>query len=343
MPIEPSAPAPRRRRPILLFLPAAVLALVLVAFSGGWWWAQGRLTAEMDVRAQALRQAGWTIAWRSRTVSGFPFRLKVVLDEVSLSLPGEHPWGLAAPQIEAQAYLAQATHWVFAAPQGLTLARPMGGPLVVGGKDLRASLAGVTASPWRIALAGDALTFATPPGARPFSFTTAQHAEAHLRPVADASGDGDVFVEIDGAQAAHDSLVWSLAQDAPVTLAGTGRLLKLAQARAGGGLDAVGAWARAGGALRLDRLSGLGGRAHVQGGGGLLGIDASGRLEGAVPLSLRQEPIEVGADGRVKPTTPAAAAEAAGRQGGGVAFPIAFKGGRTLLGPADVGPAPMVR
>ena len=344
MSVAPSPSAPRRRRPrFLVFLPAAALTVMLAAFSGGWWWAQGRLSAEMDRRAESLRQAGWSVGWRARTVSGFPFRLKLVLDDVTVRAPGEHPWGLATPRIEAQAYLIQATHWVFAAPQGLTVNRPMGGPLLIGGRDLRASIAGVTASPWRIALAGDDLNFTPAPGAKPFSFTTAKHAEAHLRPSADPSGDGDVFVQIDGAQAARDSLVWNLAQDAPVTLAATGRLLKLAQARPSGGLDTLGAWAQAGGALRLDKLSGVGGRAHVQGSGGLLGLDASGRLEGALPLTLRQDPVEVGADGQVRPATPAAAAEAATRQGGGVAFPISFKNGRMFLGPADVGPAPMVR
>lgn len=325
----------------MLFAPAALLFVVLATACVGWWIGQGRLSAAIDARAEALRGSGWAVAWRERTVSGFPFRLKVLLSDVSLAGPGEHAWGVSAPQIEAQAYLIQPTHWVFAAAQGLTIRRPVGGAVIVSGKDLRASVAGVNASPWRIALAGDALAFATPPDAKPFSFAAMQHFEAHLRPTADGTRDGDVLVEVDGGQANRRSLIWNLAQDAPVSIAATGRLTKLAEARGGGAGQALTAWSAAGGALRVDRLSGAGGRAHVEGAQGLLGLDGSGRLEGALPLTLRQDPVEVGAGGEVR--SPAIAAQAGGAAGGGVDLPVIFKDGRMRLGPVDVGPAPMLR
>ncbi len=339
-----SAASPRasRRTRLWLFAPACLLLLVLLASAAGWLWARGRLTSEMDSRAETLRQAGWTVAWTDRTLSGFPFRLKVGLAGVRLKVPGDHGWGVEVPQLEAQAYVALPTHWVFVAPAGLTILRPIGGPLQVTGAALRASTAGMARSPWRVVLEGEGLRFATPAGAKPFSFTAMQRFEFAVKPADETGADAAVLLQVEGAQADPSSLVTRLAGEAPVTLAASGRLTRLAQARGGWG-EAVRAWSAAGGALQIERVSGVGGRVKIDAAGGTLGVDVQGRLEGAIPFRLRQS--EAPAVPRpAPPSTPAArAAEEAQADALAADLPLVFADGQMRLGPAVVGPAPVIR
>ena len=340
-----AAPVPHtkssRRTRLWLFAPATLLSLVLLASAGGWLWARGRLASEMDARADALRQAGWTVAWSERTLSGFPFRLKVRLAGVTLKAPGDHGWGLRTPALEAQAYVAIPTHWVFIAPSGLTILRPLGGPLSVTGSALRASTAGMTRSPWRVVLEGVDLAFATPPGASPFSFTAMKRFEFDLKPADETGGDAAVFLQVEGAKAHPDSVVTRIAGDAPVSLVANGRLMKLAQARGGRWGEAVRAWSADGGALQIERVAGAGGRVKIAAAGGTLGVGADGRLEGAIPLKLLQAETPVGGGPAASPAT--AAAEQAQAQGLAADAPLVFQNGEMRLGPLVVGPAPVIR
>lgn len=338
--------APPLRRPsragrIFLFAPAAFLFLLLVASAGAWAWSRQRLVSEMDARTRDLQAAGWTATWADRTISGFPFRLKVVLTDVRLRAPGEGGWGATTPNLEGQAYIVFPTHWVFVARRGLTVLRPLGGPLRVTGDALRASVAGTGTDPPRIALEGVNLAFSPGPQARPFSFTTLKHAEAHLRPSPNVAGDADWLVSLDGGVAPPQSLLWKLVPGGGVDIAASGRLTKLAAATGATWSQAAGAWAGAGGAVAIDRLTGVGGPLHVDGSGGRLGLDAQGRLEGSLPLSVAESseaPPQV-----APPGSPEAAAADAARQGSAVKLPVVFAGGRMRFGPADVGPAPTLR
>ena len=336
----PNAKSSRRTR-LWLFAPATLLSLVLLASAGGWLWARGTLVSEMDARAGAMQRAGWTVSWSERTLSGFPFRLKVQLAGVTLKAPGEHGWGLQAPALEAQAYVAIPTHWVFLAPSGLTILRPLGGPLAVTGSALRASTAGMTRSPWRIVLEGVDVAFATPPDARPFSFTSMKRFEFDLKPADETGGDAAVFLQVEGARAHPDSVVTRIAGDAPVSLAANGRLTRLSAARGGGWGDAVRAWSAAGGALQIERVAGAGGRVKIDAVGGTLGVGADGHLEGAIPLKLQQS--EAPLPGASAPSPATAAAAQAEAQSLAADAPLVFQGGEMRLGPLVVGPAPVVR
>lgn len=331
----------KRSTRLWLFAPATLLALVLLASAGGWLFGRQRLVSEMDRRADALRAAGWTATWTDRTISGFPFRLKTVLTDLRLQAPGEGGWGVSAPALEAEAYVVFPTHWVFVAPGGLTVMRPAGGPLQITGEALRASLAGVETAPPRIALEGVNLTFAPGPDAKPFSFATLKHAELHLRPSADRSGDADWLATLHGGAAPPQGLLSKLAPGGNIDIAASGRLTKLAAAQGGSWSDRVQAWSAAGGAMRVDRLAGVSGPLHVDGSGGLLGADADGRLEGSIPLSIAEPPEAAPAAGPRE--SPAAVAAMAARSGSAVALPVAFKDGRMRFGPLDVGPAPRLR
>ena len=324
-----------------LFAPAVLLAAALLAVSGVWVYAQHRLTEELDVRAQALRAAGWTVSWSGRDTSGFPFRLKVVLTDVELRAPGAGGWGVSTPRLAAEAYVVHPTHWVFVSPNGLTVNRPVGGPLQITGEALRASLAGVETSPPRIALEGVNVTFTPGPGAKPFSFSTLKHAEIHLRPSPDTSGDADWLVTLGGGAAPPEGLLHKLAPAGAIDIAASGRITRLATAVGPGWGERVQAWSSAGGALQVDRLAAVGGPLHVNSTGGLLGADAEGRLVGSLPLSIVEPPEAMPTDAPLD--SPAMIAALAARAGSALTLAAVFKDGRMRFGPIDVGPAPKLR
>jgi hypothetical protein len=297
-------PTRRRGRP-WLFAPAAGLALVLVGASGAWLWERGRLLSEMDARASVLSAQGGLAHWDARTVSGFPFRLKIVLQGVMLREAGEGAWGVSIPTLEAQDYVAVPTHWVFVAPQGLTLQRPSGGPVDVRGEALRASVAGIGRTPWRVVLEGVGLRFTSAPGGGPFSFASVDRLELAMKPAAPEGTDADVLLQMEGARPSAQALWRPLLSDAPLTLAATGRVT-------GVGSD--------GAVLHLDRTAGTAGALKLAGAGGTLGLDADGRVIGTAPLRLTRD----GAPG-------------------GIDLPLSFSDGQARLGPLPLGPAWRVR
>ena len=128
----PEAAVPIKPRRWGLYAPFVVLAIAAVVWSLFWVQMRSQVLSAMDMRVQALRQAGYQLDWKSRKLDGYPFRLDITLTEVQVRDPSG--WGLDMPRLEAEAYLHSAGHWVMAAPDGLTLARPLAGRLTVRGE-----------------------------------------------------------------------------------------------------------------------------------------------------------------------------------------------------------------
>ena len=332
MPLAPRPmPAqPGTGRPWLL-APALALAVFLLACSAGWFYARARIDAALDERVAGLRRAGWTAAVDGRRWGGFPFRLKLTVARVALVAPSG--WGVEAASMQAEAVIFDPGHWVFAAPQGLTLDRGAAGPLRVRGRALSASVSGVSRRPWRVAAVGEELELAPGPGARPTAFRTIGRWEAYLRPAPDGSGDGEALWQVTDGFATPHTLAWSLAPGAPVALATRARLTRLAAATAGDGWTAqVRAWAAVGGAVAIDRFEARGGPTHVWARGGALSVGPDGRLVGAVPLQIDQ--TATGAPGE-------ASVGDALRTGQG-STALVFAGGAARLGGLKLGPSPRV-
>ncbi len=97
---DPSAPPqPQRPRRFWLWAPYAALLVALLAWTGVWWVESLRLQAALGDQAARLRSRGYTAAWSSAKVDGWPFRLRLTLTAPSL---GESSgWGLSAPRIQA--------------------------------------------------------------------------------------------------------------------------------------------------------------------------------------------------------------------------------------------------
>ena len=342
---DPTPPRKLSRWP--LYGPFALLFIFMIGWSAVWIWARGEAVRRIDAGAQGLRKAGYELSWRERAVGGYPFRLNVTLTEPRLRDPSG--WALEAPVLEGQAFMHAPTSWIIAAPQGLTFMRPVGGPVRVQGRLVRASLTHLTSAPPSFSFEGTGLTFQPAAGANPFSLSAAERVEIHLRRAPAAVGDeAGVWVSVEGGKAQLSGLLGRLAADKPVALQWDMRLSKISALRGSSWAEAVRAWSDAGGVARVPRAGLTAGDALIGVTGGELGVDTDGRVKGRLDLTLRQAPrafdaLET-AGLAAQPQIGAAAAVVAARQGKEdvARAPLYFEAGRTTLGPISLWPAPRV-
>lgn len=293
------------------------MALLLAVACGLWLWLRGEVSRRLDAAPAAAAAQGVRLTLGARRFDGFPFRIRATLGPARAALGTG--WAVEAPSLVLQAYVFEPTRWVAVAPSGLLLDRPDGGGVRVSGAAIRASLSGRPGRPWRFAGEGRDLRFTPAPGARPFGLLSVSGLEAEAKP-SSRPGETDVLLEVDHGVAAPESAVWHVASGSPFDLLLTGRF----------GPDA----------FSLERLEARAGPTEVSGAGGALGVGADGRLEGAIPLQVRQAPQAAAAT----PGTPAAVAIARAKAAGAnAALPLVFDAGQARLGPFRLGPAPRVR
>lgn len=352
MPRKTSAPAPipepeaPRKPPArwILYAPFIAIALALIGYTGFWLVSKAQLEAAIDTRAEALRGAGYTVVLDGRKVDGLPFRVRIAYADARVITPSG--WSVAIPGLKGEAYLHALGHWVFVAPQGLTVVRPQGGGLVVKGEALRASIAGTSTQPWRVVLAGTKLVFTPAQGARPFSLASAERLEWYLRP-APNSADGMSLIRLEGGKAAQGTLLHRIVADAAVTADLRGQLTKPGAFQGADWGAAVRAWSRAGGTMNDVTGQVSGGKVSLKTQGGTLSAGSDGRLVGALPLELKQAGQALAALGEGEALDPtvassAAAVAAARAQGEASTLNLVFQAGAATLGPLRIGPAPRV-
>lgn len=340
----PDPTPPRKFRRLGLYLPFVVLALAVAAWSAAWVWARGQAQSRMDAAAAGLARAGYQLTWKDRVVGGYPFRMDVTLTDVRLHEPSG--WALEAPRIEGEAYMHALTHWLIAAPQGLTFVRPVGGPVAVTGRLIRASLSHLDSRPPSFSFEGVKLTFAPQPGAEPFALTAADRVEFHLR--AGPDDEGGVFARVDNGKARLSGLFARVAGDKPISMVWNSTLSKMSAFTGPDWPQAVRHWADAGGRMTVRQAGITAGQAVVGANSGTLGVGRDGRLSGALDITLRQAQRTLGALGDQgvidQEAARAASAVAQARQGEGQAAQarLTFQAGRTTLGPVALGDAPRV-
>jgi hypothetical protein len=337
------SPHPTRPRRLGLYAPLALLATLAVAVSLGWFWLRGEVYRRMDATATSLEGSGYRVDWSDRAIDGFPFRLDLVVKNARLR--EQSGWGLAAPRLDAEAFVFAPDHWIVVAPYGVTLRRRLGGPVVVEARVLRASLSDAAASPPRLSVQGLGLTFATPAGARPFGLARA--AEFHLHTRAGPRDQGAAYVEIDRAVTVGPGLLTDIAAGSPVTLIGDGMFSQAAEMGGQGFAGALRGWRAAGGALTLRRLSFEAAGAGLDSRSGTLGIGADGRLDGALTVGVAGIPRVLGALVADAPLSPEAAKAsrallAARALKDRATVTVHFEAGQTTLGPVAIGPSPRV-
>lgn len=347
-PKEPSRPHPSRLqtarpRRLGLYAPFALLLTLAAAWSLGWFWLRGEVFRRMDAAARSWEDSGYRVDWSDRAVYGFPFRLD--LDVTSARLREQSGWGLAAPRLQAEAFVFAPDHWILVAPDGVVLHRRVGGPVAIAARVLRASVSEAGAHPPRVSVEGLGLTFATPAGAKPFGLASA--GEFHLHTRAGPQDEGAAYMEIDRAVTAGPGLLNDIAAGSPVTIIGDG-LFTQAGAPSGPGFGGVlRGWSAAGGSLTVRRLSLQAGAASLDSRSGTLGIGPDGRLAGATVVKLTKIPRLLGALAADAPLAPevakAARAVLAARALRDTAtVTLYFQAGQTTLGPVAIGPSPRI-
>ncbi len=340
----PDPPPPRKPSRLGLYAPFALLLVAIVGWSGFWLWARGQAVRRMDAAVADLKQAGYTLAWKDRTLGGYPFRMDVTLNEFSAREPSG--WAIEAPRLESEAFMHALGHWLIAAPQGLTFVRPVGGPVAVKGDLIRASLTHLDKRPPSFSLEGVKLTFEPQAGADPFALSAADRVEFHLR--AGPDDEGGVFAEVRNGKAQFSGLFARIAGDRPVTMTWNSTLSKMSSFQGRTWPDAVRHWAAAGGQMTVRSAGITAGDAVIGVRAGKLSVGSDGRLAGGLDVTLRHAPRALGILGEAgvipQPNAEAAVAVAQARQGGGdvAQARLTFQAGQTTLGPVAIGPAPKI-
>lgn len=305
------SPKVRRRG---LFLPWLLMILLVIGWSIGWFWLKGEALGRMDSGVDQLRRQGYEVAWQTREVSGFPFRLDVNLTGAHIAEPSG--WALSANEIKAEAWIYRLDHWVAVAPVGVTLTRPEGGPVTVRAKALRASLGGMDQRPPKLSIEGVDLRFDTPPGAKPYFVESAKGPQLHLRP--GPNDQGAVMFKADGARLRLTGLPARVAQNKPVSILWDLNLARMAAFKGGDWPEAVRNWRDAGGVVTVREVSIRGGDALLTADGGPLRVSADGYLQGELAASLKDNKTGTQAIGGT----------------------VSLQDGKATLGPLAVGPAP---
>lgn len=346
-PSPPPLPDPdpaRKPRRFWLYAPFVLLLVAAAAWSAGWVYLSGEAAKQMDAEAGRFRAAGYDIAWRDRFIGGYPFRLDVTLTDARLREPSG--WALAAPRLEAEAFVHALGHWVFATPEGLTFTRPVGGAVEVKAALLHASLHDLDRRLPSFSFEGAKLNFTPAPGAQPFALSAADHVELHLRPGPD--DQGAVLFKLEGGKARLSGLFARMAGDKPISIVWDSLLTRMSGFQGSGWHDAARAWSQGGGTIQVRQAGITAGDALIGAQSGNLGVDSDGRLSGALDVTLREAPRALNAmaeQGTIAPETAmAAAAVAQARQAGDEAAraTLTFQAGRTTLGPVALGPAPRI-
>jgi hypothetical protein len=253
---------------------------------------------------------------------------------------------IQAPRLEAEAFMHALGSWLIAAPQGLTFVRPVGGPVQVSGKMVRASLTNLDKRPPNFSFEGVKLVFTPQPGAQPFALANADRFEFHLR--AGPDDEGGVFAELKNGKAQLSGLMARIAGDKPISLTWNSTLSKMSAFSGADWPDAIRKWTAAGGQMTVRNAGLTAGDALIGVRTGRLGVGVDGRLTGSMEVNLREAPRAIGVMGEQglipQPNADAAMAVAQARQAGAEAAQatITFQAGQTTLGPVAVGPAPRV-
>jgi len=334
-----------KRRRLPWAWPYLAILLVLGGYGVFWLAAREILQARLAREADQLRRAGYRVELADQRIGGFPFRL--ALHYGPLRVVGPSGWGIAAPALDAQALVYAPGHWVVLAPGGLEVERGGDGPLSIRGQALRASIVSGHALSWRLALEGEAMTFATSGDAHPFTFTRAERFDVLLRPAPDRSG-GQLLMRLTDGAVAPSSALAPIAGSKPLTLDLALRLTRAEAFKGSAWASAVRAWSQAGGEAQIVRLQVDAGAANLSTAGGALHVGEDGRLAGSLPLhvalpsSLAVLPMIFGGHVSLPVRIVAVAAALVRGAGGALNAPLKFQDGRAELEGLTIGPAPRV-
>lgn len=341
---------PARHPRSRLFAPLGLALIALVLWTVWWLYLARQLETRLDAQAEALRGAGWQVAYADLGVTGWPFRARAEAHHVALDAPSGH--GVAAPRLVAEAMAFNPDRWVLLAPEGLVLTRGEDkGKVAVQAGAIRASASGLRNPYPNLALELAEPTFTALPGSDLFPLRRAERIEFYLRPHASVGREGgravaapvtepqdaaDILVRLIGAEGRDGGPVDGLAQRETLTVEVEA---VVENARRMSGSDAAGmfaAWARSGGALTDVRGEVIAGSSRAELTSARLAADADGRLAGSLDLTADRPDAAIGGLTGL-PATPSGPAGAPREN---VPLTVEFRDGRAYLGPFTLAPSP---
>lgn len=349
---ETAAPT-RRPKPWLVIIPLAVLVVLGIAWSAVWFYAAGRAEREIDAWMGREAQLGRIWSCGERRLAGFPFRFELRCQTPTLETRGGDRMRFTAASVHAVAQVWAPNHIVaeffgpgrvedlntgtlYAATWSLV---QMSGVGDLSGQPQRFSL---QAHDVKLEQPATATAAAAPvAGAHLFEF--------HARRAAAGDGKPDSIDYAAGITGGDSALLAGLGVAGPLDAALQGTVTAAADLRPMPVAQRLRAWAEAGGALRLDRLT-VTAPQFAASATGLLSLGRGGRLNGTLDLGFagltdlvqtldkagtipREVAPIVGALAMVgKPGT------VAGRKG--ATFPLVFEAGALKFGGFPVGYVP---
>lgn len=356
---------PRKHSRTGLFVPFILVGLALVAWTGWWFWLTAQVEQRLEAQAASLRQSGWTVTYTDMGTTGWPFRTRVEMRDVSIAAPSTHALAASVMVAEANAYAP--TRWVVLAPEGLVLTRAAKGDVAVQGDAIRASVSGLTQTYPNIAVELANPVFTAQAGAEAFPISRAERVEFYLRPhlgpaegaavPADAKSrlnpgpdSVDVLFRLIEAEGRTGGPVEGMARNGGLTAQIETVIADASRLRGADSAGIFAAWTASGGRFLNTRGQISAGESRATLSSDSLSADANGRLQGNValkaerPLSALAGLAQSGSAG-VNPVGAAGAAAASAAQGvagGGdaVDLTLVFRDGRTFLGPFTLAPAP---
>jgi len=283
--------APRRRPLWRLFIMPVLVLIAAVAWSAFWFYAASQVDASAAAWRAQEAKSGRVYDCAKRSVAGFPFRLEVRCDGASVSLVSQTAGAAQAPitaklgeiLVVAQVYDPKLLIAEFTAPATLSAG---GGPssMMVNWSKARSSVVGLPAVPQRASIVFDDPAIDRVNGAAQTPLARAKHIELHGRLAEGSPVDHPVIesvLKIEGGsvQEVHPLLAQPFDADVRVMLSGLRdfapkpwpqRFREIQQA--GGHIEIVQSRITQGDVLAV--------------GAGTLGLNAQGRLDGEVQMTV---------------------------------------------------------
>jgi len=345
-----TARMPRRPRTSMrakVTILTTVVVLLVGAWSAAWVLIRNAVADTMDEVLADLADDGVVATCGSRSIGGYPFRLEVTCASPSARLADGTILTLA--RLEAVGLVYNPRLAILGAEGPLTVSTPMGGVVNAEWSSLEASIRFSWPDWERVSVASDGLSVMTNL-VEGTDRLTADHAEYHIRPLADPAGrqqyESVVFVDGGRAELAGASLSY-LPADLMLMA-----LLTNAEPLGSPSREAVEAWRAGGGQLTVPRARLAFGDAVFTGSGAAV-LDETGRPDGSFAVEGTrpgaQRLTEAALAEQAVPywlRTLAAALLALGRgvdgQPGALGLTVELGGGEARVGPFDLGELPVL-
>lgn len=335
-----------------LYIPFGIVLIGLILWTGWWFMLTREIEKRFEQKVAGLEQSGWTIKHGGMTTTGWPLRATVSIKHLDVVAPSGH--AVAAPQLVAEANAFNPTRWIMAAPDGLVLTRGEKGKVAVRAKAIRLSLHGLTQVWPNLAFELTDPVFTPLPEAQPFPLASARLVQVYMRPHPTPgeapTDDIDVMFRLVDGVGRREGPIEGLTQSGTLNLQIEAILEKASGLRRPSDKGLMAGWIGSGGRFVEVKGQMMAGESRTFISSPYLTADEKGQLDGEVFLRA-EKPLAalVGLAGvQHKALDRAAAAKAAaatpqggtGEEGQGVELVVAFRNGRSYLGPFAMAPAP---